>query len=144
MGVPPPRSSERRSGVGPKLASLDHLDKPGGELSVLAAEHIPEVMELAPPPLDLIDHIAHSERAHKYCEVIRPPFRHASSPALGQPLISRGSWCKMISIAPRNPSRRSCARITASRSAAWRFAFRKRENACNARSACSSVRSRPR
>src|SRR6516164_9765528 len=83
MGVPPPRSSERRSGVGPKLASLDHLDKPGGELSVLAAEHIPEVMQLAPPPLDLVDHIAHRERAHKYCEVIRPPFRHSSSPVLG-------------------------------------------------------------
>src|SRR6516164_5841356 len=81
MGAAPPRSSERRSGVGLELTACDHVLKSRCDLRVISVEHIKYLMQLPPPPVDLVDEIAHRECTHKDGEVIRPPLRHPLPPA---------------------------------------------------------------
>src|SRR6516162_6758575 len=81
MGVPPPGSSDRRSGVGPELAARDHVLEPRRDVRVIGVEHIEDLMQLSPPSVYLIDHISQSECAHKNGDVIRPSFRHYLPPA---------------------------------------------------------------
>jgi hypothetical protein len=75
-----------------KLTAFDHADEPGGCLCILAVEHIPEIVQAAPPPLNLIDNIPHGKRAKKEetkSENLSGMFAVPCS--LGQPAITRGS-----------------------------------------------------
>src|SRR4029077_9589905 len=80
-----PRAREHRPGLGPQLAARDHVLEPRCKVRVIGVEHIEYVMQLPPPSVDLVDHIAQSERAHKNGNEIRPPLRHLSLRSVATP-----------------------------------------------------------
>jgi hypothetical protein len=64
MGAPVP-SSERASPIRLQLAAFDHADELGRDVRILAAKQIEDIVQLSPPPVDLIDEIAYRERTHE-------------------------------------------------------------------------------